>query len=219
MVSVIPSPVVFDPINVPAPSHRIGHSSFTIGMLGRITQWKGQHVFIEAFARAFPSGPERAVVIGAPLFGEDQYAHAVRRQAADLGLDGRIDFMGFQEDVGRQMTRLDALVHASVIPEPFGQVVIEGMAHGLPVIASDAGGPSEVIEDGVTGLLYEPGNVDALARAMRRLAEDPSLRSRLGAAARIRAYDFAPGAIAEQISTVYKAVLQRRQNASELILS
>ena len=82
------------------------------------------------------------------------------------------------EDVPLQLETLDILVHASLIPEPFGQVVIEGMASGLPVVAPRAGGPAEVIEDGVTGILYPMGDVGALAGALRELAGKPALRSR-----------------------------------------
>jgi glycosyltransferase involved in cell wall biosynthesis len=219
--SVIPSPVIFDPVNLaPAPySAENGHFSFTVGMVGRMAPWKGQHVFIEAFARAFPAGDQTAVVVGAPLFGEDDYAEEVRTRAAGLGLNGRVHFVGFQDDVVGQMSRFDLLVHASIIPEPFGQVVVEGMAAGLPVLAARAGGPAEVIDDGVTGILYDPGNADALAQSLRRLAEDPALRKRLSEAARIRARDFTPEIIAEQVFGVYRTLLERTPNSSRLLLS
>src|ERR1700704_3441600 len=97
-----------------------------------------------------------------------------------------------------QLERLDILVHASIIPEPFGQVVIEGMAAGLPVVAAGAGGPAEVIEDGVTGILYPPGDVGALASALRKLAAKPHLRERLGRAGRVQAAAFAPDIVAAQ---------------------
>lgn len=218
--SVIPSPIIFDPVQLASAPCRIEHGdlSFVVGMVGRIAPWKGQHVFIDAFSQAFPSGNATAVVVGAPLFGEDQYAEQVRARAAGLGLNGRVQFVGFQDDVVGQLSRLDVLVHASILPEPFGQVVIEGMAAGLPVIATGAGGPAEIIEDGVTGMLYEPGNADALAQSLRQLAADPALRKRLGEAARCRAGDFAPEIIAGQLFSVYRALLERSPNSSQLVL-
>jgi glycosyltransferase involved in cell wall biosynthesis len=182
-------------------------SVFTIGMVGRLAPWKGQHIFIEAFARAFPDGPERAVIVGAPLFGEDGYERELRVQTRTLGLNGRVEFAGFREDIQAELRGFDVLVHASTIPEPFGQVVLEGMAAGLAVVASGAGGPSEVIEDGVTGLLFTPSDVDELALTLRRLAADAGLRERLGLAGRQRAQKFSPDAIAGQVLGVYTSLL------------
>src|SRR5207249_911554 len=145
-----------------------GRSRLRIGMIGRIAPQKGQHVFIEAFVRAFGDGDRahQAVIVGAPLFGEDAYLEEVRQLVVDRGMAERIRFAGFAEDVASELARLDILVHASVVPEPFGQVVVEGMAAGLPVVASAGGGPSEIIDDEVTGLLYPPGNVDRLAQTL-----------------------------------------------------
>ena len=114
---------------------------FTVGMVGRIARWKGQHVFIEAFARAFPDGPERALIVGAPLFGDDDraYAEDLHTLASELGLDGRVTFTGFVDDVERRLAELDVLVHASVVPEPFGQVVV--VWHVRDRIAADYLGP------------------------------------------------------------------------------
>src|SRR5439155_21019634 len=89
-----------------------------IGIVGRIARWKGQHVFLEAFAAAFPHDGARAVVVGAPLFGEEDYERELRTLVTHLGLDDRVEFRGFQEDVADALSELDVLVHASVIPEP-----------------------------------------------------------------------------------------------------
>ena len=105
-----------------------------------------------------------------------------------------------------------------MIPEPFGQVVIEGMAAGLPVVAVASGGPAEVIADETTGLLYPSGDVHALARIMRRLANDSALRGRLGQAARLRARDFVPEVIAPQVLDVYRSLLAKKPVAASLEL-
>ncbi len=207
---VVPSPVVVrDPLRQTGRATLRDRDGVHVGMVGRLAPWKGQHVFLEAFARAFPDGSERAVVVGAPLFGESEeaYARQLRARATELGLEGRVEFRGFRHDLESELARLDVLVHASVIPEPFGQVVIEGMGFGLPVAAPAAGGPLEVIEDGVNGLLYPPGDVEALARLLRTLASDTELRRRLGDAAREKAKEFAPEAIARQVTDLYREVL------------
>jgi glycosyltransferase involved in cell wall biosynthesis len=134
----------------------------------------------------------------------------LKELAATLGLRERVEFPGFVEDVAAQLETFDILVHASLIPEPFGQVVIEGMAAGLPVIAPRAGGPAEVIEDRVTGVLYSMGDAGALADALRDLAGRPALRERLGKAARMKAAEFAPEIVAAQVAEVYRSVLAER---------
>lgn len=179
--------------------------AFTVGIVGRLAPWKGQDVFLRAFAAAFGDDPRaRARVIGAALFGEDAHAGALTALTEELGLDGRVTFVGHTDQVEEELALLDVLVHASVLPEPFGQVVVEGMAAGLAVIASAAGGPLEIITDGVDGLLVTPADPAALAQAMRRLAEDPPLRERLGAAALVRARAFDPCVTGPQVSALYR---------------
>jgi glycosyltransferase involved in cell wall biosynthesis len=206
--AVIPGPIVVNPPRVPRGAARGEH--LRVGLVGRLAPWKGQHVFLRAFAAAFPDCGARAVVIGMPLFGELDYEQELHDLAGTLGLRERVEFQGFVEDVATQLERLDILVHASIIPEPFGQVVIEGMAAGLPVVAAGAGGPAEVIEDGVTGILYPPGDVGALASALRKLAAKPHLRERLGRAGRVQAAGFAPDIVAAQVVEVYRSVLAER---------
>jgi glycosyltransferase involved in cell wall biosynthesis len=186
----------------------------TVGMVGRITRWKGQHVFIEAFAQAFPNGEERALIVGAPLFGreERQYLEELHDSAA-ANLTGRVHFEGFVDDIEAFFAEIDVLVHASVVPEPFGLVVLEGMAAGLPVIAADAGGPAEFITNRVDGLLYPPGDAAALAERLRMLARDSTLRLGLGEAARRRAEDYAPEAIADRMRGLYDEVLREKPGA------
>ena len=180
-----------------------------VGIVGRIAPWKGQDVALRAFSRAFPNGGERLVVVGAPLFGQDEvsYDASLRTLARGLGIADRVEFRGFQEDVAGELGQIDILVHASTIPEPFGQVVVEGMAAGRPVVAADAGGPAEVITDGVDGVLYRGGDIDGLSRALQRLAADPSLRSRLGAAAKRRSGDFSSERASAKVMDVYRQVL------------
>jgi glycosyltransferase involved in cell wall biosynthesis len=206
----LPATIVHEPI----PGDRFDRRTrrpgepFTVVMVGRIAPWKGQDVFIEAFAAAFPRGPERARIVGSPLFGEVDFDRTLRRRIVAPDLAGRVELLGFREDVGAELARADALVHASVIPEPFGRVVVEGMAAGLPVIAASAGGPREIVTDGVDGLLYPPGDVAGLAAALRRVASEPELASRLGRAAEERAQAFAPGPAARRTSAFYRRLVR-----------
>jgi glycosyltransferase involved in cell wall biosynthesis len=205
-VSVIPSPVIHD--SAAPHEHRAAErdGALTVAMVGRLAPWKGQHIFLDAFAKAFPNDNSRAIIAGSAMFGEDNYEQELRRLADRLCLSDRVEFAGFVDDVSALLRNVDVIVHASVIPEPFGQVVVEGMAAGLAVIASDAGGPSEVITDEVNGILVPLGDSEALAAQLSRLAGDASLRTRLGAVARERARDFDPKRIAAQVRAVWTAV-------------
>lgn len=181
-----------------------------VGMIGRISPWKGQHVFVEALAllsRRFPA--VHGVIVG---FAEEAdgpgYADRVRRQARDLGLAGRLCMTGFREDVPQLLAVMDAVVHCSVEPEPFGRVIIEGMAAGRPVVGSRAGGAVEIITDGVDGLLVPPGDPAALADALADLLSNPTKAARLGTTARQTALQrFDLGAHLTAVEAFYDRVL------------
>ncbi len=203
--------VVPDPYRPPPAAEVVRHGPLRIGLVGRLAPWKGQDVFLRAVARAFPDGDVEAVLVGSAMFGEQAWAEHLEELVGELGLDGRVVLRGFQDDVEHELSQLDVLVHASVVPEPFGQVIVEGMAAGLPVVAAGAGGPLEVVRHDVDGLLTPPGDVDALASALQRLQADPALRERLGQAARRRAADYLPERVAPLVVAAYREVVQVRR--------
>ncbi|TSA32224.1 MAG: glycosyltransferase family 1 protein [Verrucomicrobiaceae bacterium] len=142
-------------------------------VFGRISRWKGQDVLLRAAAMI----PELVVwVVGEAVFtGDDRaYAGELKALASGSALQGRVFFLGHRDDIPQLMQAADVIVHTSVAPEPFGRVVVEGMLSGRPVIASRAGGPSEIIQDGVTGWLFEPGNSGELASLLRKVRDSPS---------------------------------------------
>jgi glycosyltransferase involved in cell wall biosynthesis len=177
-----------------------------VGITGRLAPWKGQDVFLRAFAQAFPGGAQRAVIVGAPLFGatETAYEERLRALVEELGIGHRVEFRGHRDDMGAELRAMDVLVHASTIPEPFGQVIVEGMAAHLAVVATRGGGPDEIVTDGVDGLLYDGGDLSALAAILVRLQDDPLLRAQLADAASKRAQDFTPAAVADKIMEAYE---------------
>jgi glycosyltransferase involved in cell wall biosynthesis len=181
-----------------------------VGMIGRIISWKGQHIFIEAFARLRQRYPQAmAILVGdADTVQGEQYGAALRERTRALGLEKNLLWLGHRRDIPQLLGALDMLVHCSVRPEPFGRVLIEGMAAGVPVIASEAGGAVEIVENGVTGLLTPPGDVPALTLAMSRLMEEDALRERLRANGRRRVrerYDIPSHAAA--VEDFYRALL------------
>jgi glycosyltransferase involved in cell wall biosynthesis len=201
--TVVPSPIYVAKDEAISEAKRDVSGPLRVGILGRLAPWKGQDVFLRAFASAFPDGSERAIVIGSALFGEDGYERSLLALVTELGIEDRVDFLGFREDVDSELAMLDVLVHASISAEPFGQVVLQGMAAGLPVVAAQGGGPSEIVTDGTDGLLYPPGDVEALVGKLQVLAKDIDLRHRLGVLGRRTAERFTPARIAPKLLAVY----------------
>lgn len=211
-------PVIHDPLPGCAGTRprATDPSRFVVTMTGRIAEWKGQEVFLRAFASAFASDPAaEARILGEPLFGETDYAGSLRVLAAELGIAGRVTFVGYVDDVWDELAQADVVVHASRIPEPFGQVVPEAMAAGCAVVCAAAGGPLEIVRDGVTGIHARPGDHTDYARALRTLRTHPGLTAKLGAAAQRDALErFAPATIAAQVMACYEAALAPRERGA-----
>jgi glycosyltransferase involved in cell wall biosynthesis len=147
----------------------------TLGMVGRITSWKGQHVFIEAAAFLKQRGfALRLEIVGAPLFGEEAYRRELQSLVQHWGVEDRVTFLGAVEDVPQRIRAWTALVHASISPDPCPNVVLEAMAAGVPVVGSDGGGVPEILEEGRLGWLFPMGNASALADVLEGILSNPS---------------------------------------------
>ena len=183
---------------------------FYIGLIGRISPWKGQHIFLQAAAHVFKRFPNaRFVIIGAALFGE--YDQEVRRLPKRLGIEDVVEFAGFRSDIDQVIAGLDLVVHASTTGEPFGQVIIEGMAAGKPIVATNGGGVPEIVEDGSTGILVPMGDAQAMADAICKILADPARALEMGIRGRQRAENhFTVELTASKVEAVYRKVLQRR---------
>ena len=138
-------------------------------MLGRMAHWKGQLMGLRALAACRTDRRLRVTVAGGAWFGETGQEEKVRRFAREHP-ELHVDVPGHVDDVVGLIDRHDVLLHTSLLPEPFGQVVVQGMARGRVVVAADRGGPAEVIESGRDGLLYRMGSDEALARTLERVA-------------------------------------------------
>jgi glycosyltransferase involved in cell wall biosynthesis len=148
------------------------------------------------------------VVGGAILGWEGSYEADLHAYAEDNpALSGRVHFAGHQADVYTWMDALDIVVHAS-LGEPFGLVLVEAMALAKPLVATDEGGPSEIVEDGVSGLLVRPGDPEALVRALRRILDEVGLSDRLKTGARARANMFTEVTMAAGVAAVLDEVVR-----------
>lgn len=156
-----------------------------VGIVGQLARWKGQDVFVEAAARLAKEDPDvRFAVVGSCLFpdNESDYVAELRDRVEALGLADRLSFVDQVDPVEPVMAAFDVLVHASRLPEPFGRVVVEGMALGVPVVASAIGAGPEVVPPDA-GRLVPPDEPQAVAAAVRDLLDHPTPRERLAAAA------------------------------------
>jgi glycosyltransferase involved in cell wall biosynthesis len=152
--------------------------AFLVGAFSRLARWKGQHVLLEALLL---DTRIHAVLVGAPLFGEDAYAAELRAFVEAHDLSARVHFLGFRRDIAACMRAVDVIAHTSITPEPFGRVVVEGMLARRPVVASRDGGVTEIVEHGESGLLCTPGDAAELAATLSSLHDDAALRARLAA--------------------------------------
>jgi len=154
-------------------------ANLKICMVGCLVPWKGHEIFIKAVSEVQKRRKVKAFIIGASPDGNMEFENNLRRITADYGLGNSVVFLGHRNDVASLINECDILVHASTEPEPFGRVIIEGMAIGKPVIATDIGGPREIIKHCHSGLLVPPGNIEEMAAAIQSLADVPALRDEI----------------------------------------
>jgi glycosyltransferase involved in cell wall biosynthesis len=192
-----------------------------IGLIATLARWKGHEIFLRALSMLGKSLPVRGYVIGGAVYQTEGSQHQIgelRALANRLAIGPRTGFTGFLTDPAAAMRSLDIVVHASTQPEPFGLAIVEGMACGRAVIASEAGGAAEIIALGNGVLGHPPGNVAVLAQAIERLALDPGLRARMGQQGRHTAERwFDRARLASELIPIYHEALGWQPFAEEQV--
>lgn len=181
-----------------------------LGCFGRVNRFKGQREFLLAAATVAAEVPQaRFLIVGDSSDSVDRaYWNEIQEMASQPPLAGRVVLAGYQEDVHAWYHSCNVVVHSALGAEGFGRVVLEGMVCRKPVIATDAGGPRDIVTPEVDGILVPPGGVAELAEAMLRLARDEPLRVRMGRAGREKVdRDFSSRHIASQVGAFYTRVL------------
>jgi glycosyltransferase involved in cell wall biosynthesis len=168
----------------------IADEAVVFGIVGRLQPWKGQDRFLTALAELRRRRHDvHGIVVGSDAYDlSPEYARYVQSLARELALAEHVHFTGQVDDALPYIAGMDALVSASA-PEPFGLVLLEAMALGVPVVAVDLGGPAEIVEQNRSGLLVSRNEPQLLADALERLVQDDHLRRRLGEGARERYLD------------------------------
>lgn len=189
---------------------RLPASQSVVGTVGRIKfKRKGQEFLLQAAGLLRNRGIDvTCLLAGGPAPGAEDQIEQMKQFAEELGVQAI--FTGELTDARSAYAAMDIFVLPSAQPEPFGGVVIEAMALGLPVIGTDIGGTTEQVADGETGLLVPPADPAALATAIAKLAEEPQRRRHMGASGRRRvAEHFSIDAMTTRIVAVYNDVLRR----------
>ncbi|MFO7646350.1 MAG: glycosyltransferase family 4 protein [Desulfosarcina sp.] len=179
------------------------------GIFGRVVEWKGIREFVLAARQVIDNIPDACgFVVGGPSDGDDSFFWTMKHLAAGLGLENKVFFTGYRRDVPALMGMMNVIVHSSIRPEPFGMVLIEGMAMKKPVVASRGGGPLDIVIEGETGFLVEMGDSRAMSEAIIYLLNHPALRKKMGLVGRHRVVrDFASPRYADQMERIFQLLL------------
>jgi glycosyltransferase involved in cell wall biosynthesis len=186
--------------------------AFLVGMVARLARGKGHPTLLHAARSLCSARADAAVVIaGEALFGLDQdYPAELMRLSEELGLAGRVRFVGGGLDAADVISALDVAVHVPDGPESYGLAVVEGMAAGTAVVAADSWAVREVATPGETAILVPPGDHEALAAALLALHDDPGRRERIGLAASAAANErFDMKKTARRVEKIYEDALAR----------
>jgi glycosyltransferase involved in cell wall biosynthesis len=189
-------------IRRPTPS-----GTWTLGMIALLRPRKGLEVLLQSIAILRGQKiPVRLRVIG--RFETPQYDKQMHRMACELGIADYVEWLGFQQDVNAELDKLDLAILPSVLPEGMPMVVLEAMAAGVPTIGSRVDGISDVIRDGLDGLLVNPEDPQDLARSIADVVtakhDWQSLRQNCIAN---HAQKFSDAAMAAGVAKVYRQVL------------
>jgi glycosyltransferase involved in cell wall biosynthesis len=162
-------------------------------VVAQLTPWKGQDAAIEALRILRDQGVDAHLLLigsakfvaASTRFDNNAYVEGLKARVADARLESRVTFMGERSDVRELISALDVLLLPSR-EEPFGRAVIEAMAMRVPVVATDVGGPREILTDGIGGFLVDPEDPPAWAEAIRRFVDYPRLGIEMGQTGRLR---------------------------------
>lgn len=187
----------------------IGDDDAVVGTVTRFHAAKGNRFLVDAFADILRRLPDAWLV----LVGEGPEEAMLRARAEQAGIASRVIFAGFQREVQLHYGMFNVLVMPS-LEEGFGNVAVEAMAQGIPVIASRLGGLPEIVTDDESGFLVEAGNPRVIADAAITLLQDPNLHSRMSEAARRRSEDFSIDRYIDHLEMIYRRVIGRSHAAT-----
>lgn len=161
----------------------LNQDAIVIGNIGVLESDKGHKYLFEAMAKLKSEGVSGITCI---VCGTGPEEETLKNIVVGKGLVDQVLFLGFRDDIPRILKALDIIVITSLTIESFSMIAVEGMAMKVPVIATNVGGLPEVVDNGRTGILIPPGDIDALCESIRFLVNNPDERLRMGENGRAR---------------------------------
>jgi glycosyltransferase involved in cell wall biosynthesis len=162
---------------------KIPPHSLVLGVVGRISRWKGQKLLLDAFENLQTEFDNLyLLIIGSPPPGQEHFLIDLEQSIANKGLSEKVQLHPFTRDIWKFWSAIDIASVTSTEPEPFGLVAVEAMFSGIPVVAANHGGLTEIIEHEKTGILFEPGNSQALSNAIKLLINNNLKRNKIALA-------------------------------------
>jgi glycosyltransferase involved in cell wall biosynthesis len=176
-----------------------------VGTVGWLLPIKGPIYLLRAMAEVWQSHPDIHLV----YVGKGDLEEAVKGEAYRTGVSDRVKFLGWRDDIPEIMHTLDVFVLPS-LNEGMGRVLVEAMAAGKPIVASNVGGIPDLVKDGQNGFLVGPGDVNGLSLAMKKLIEDEELRVKMGAKGRAMAQSYGVEEMIRKIDDLYTALYREK---------
>ncbi len=197
----IPTGIDLDRFNPERIRPSIKRTGFSVGMIGVLRSWKGHRYFIEAVPEIVRDIPDAVFYIA----GDGPQYENIRNLIHGLSLQDRVFMLGHREDIPEIMASLNVIVHPSYASEGVPQSILQAMAMGKPVVASNAGAIKEVVVDGETGFLIEPRNPAHIADRVRELYKHPELMNRFALAGRrLVKENYSVGKMLDRIESLYE---------------
>jgi|LakMenE18May11ns_1017448.scaffolds.fasta_scaffold9906152_2 glycosyltransferase involved in cell wall biosynthesis len=157
------------------------NNEIVIALVGRINSWKGQQLLLQSFKTVIEKYKNiKLVYLGSAPPNQTIFETELRNKIKEYNLESNVILIPFQKEIEKFWNSIDIAVVPSTEPEPFGMVVIEAMLAKKPVIASNHGGPTEIVVGNETGILFEPNNHNSLSDALEKLIQDEQLRKIYG---------------------------------------
>jgi len=195
-------------VNIEDKKKSLGLSTkgLVVGTVGWLLPIKGPIYLLNAMARIWQSHPETRLV----FVGKGELEDRLRTEASGMGVSDKVTFLGWRDDIPEIMQTLDIFVLPS-LNEGMARVLVEAMTAGRPIVASRAGGIPDLVKDGQNGFLVDPGDVNGLSSAIRRLLVDKKMRDEMGRRGRTIARNFSVEEMAQKIDALYASLYQRKQ--------
>ncbi len=224
---LIKNDIVYEPIDIKRFSKHydssvikqefsIKKNDYLISNIGRITPWKGQHYFLQAMEEVVKQHANIKVLIvgeAGSTRKDKEYLTLLKNMAQKPSLNKHVFFTGNRNDIAEIMSASDIVVHSASEPEPFGLVLAEAMATGTALIATKAGGPLEIIKDGITGLLVPMKSASGIKNAIQKLLESDTLRTTISENARKDVAErFSIAQHVNKVQAMYASILENKSS-------